>query len=217
MFRQVLYVQWKWARLELIVCALAAFLIPPVVMNIFIGQYDTYYIRGLLSGSEATGVFYVALALVVAVMLAARPWNADASLNHVYALSLPVSWSEFTRYRFLAGALLLVVPAITVWISGIVTAASITIPPTLQSYPASLAIRFLLMALVLYSAVFALQYLAGKRAAKLGAWVLFLLLVLAVVVQLFHLRDPFVPTWNALTSWPGPFRLLTARWMLIDV
>lgn len=217
MFAQVLYTQWKWARTELILYVLAAFLIPTIIIRTGFSYVVTYDIHSALGVSTLSGICLAALAMLSAFGLAWRPYILDAGLKHVGPLSLPVSWGEFVRMRFLAGATLLLIPAAAVWFGGVLAAASVTIPPTLHAYPGGLAIRFYLASLVAYAAAFALQYVAGKHAVRIAVIALVVVAVAEIAAQMIGFSSIVVGTWNMLTNWPGPFAVFAARWMLIDV
>ena len=217
MFAQVLYVQWKWARTELLAYAMLAFLAPVLMLKIAMANTDDSSVGLFLGVVTGTGVFFVFLAFACAVGFSVRPWLADQALKHVYALSLPVPWSAFVRYRFLAGALLLTVPTVCVWAGGVLAVASSTLPPTLHAYPGGIAVRFLCSALVFYAATFLLQYAAGRNAARVVLLSLLALLLVESFGRVLGLGSAFEYTWNLFTSWPGPFETLSARWMLIDV
>ncbi|HXD22958.1 MAG TPA: hypothetical protein VN613_06325 [Gemmatimonadaceae bacterium] len=217
MFAQVLYTQWKWARTELVLYVLAAFLIPTIIIRTGFSYVITYDIHSALGVSTLAGVCLAALAMLCAFGLAWRPYILDAGLKHVGPLSLPVSWGAFVRMRFLAGATLLLIPAAAVWFGGVLAAASVTIPPTLHAYPGGLAIRFYLASLVAYAAAFALQYVAGKHAVRVAVIVLVVVAVAEIAAQMIGFSSIVAGAWNMLTNWPGPFAVFAARWMLIDV
>ncbi|MGH7656439.1 MAG: hypothetical protein ACREN6_17455 [Gemmatimonadaceae bacterium] len=217
MFAQILYTQWKWARTELLLYVLAAFLVPVIIIRIGFSYVDTYAIRSVLSVSSYAAVFFIALALLCAFGLAWRPYILDAGLKHVGPLSLPISWAHFVRLRFFAGAMLLTIPAIAIWFGGLLATASVTVPPTLHAYPGGLAVRFYLASLTGYAAAFLLQYVAGKHAVRVAIIVFFVLTAGEVVAQLLGYGSLLGSAWNALTNWPGPFSVFAARWMIIDV
>ncbi|HEY2851077.1 MAG TPA: hypothetical protein VGI97_14450 [Gemmatimonadaceae bacterium] len=217
MFAQILYTQWKWARTELFLYVLGAFLVPTIIIRTGFSYVDTYEIRSVLGVGTFAGVFLAALALLSAFGLAWRPYILDAGLKHVGPLSLPISWGEFVRMRFLAGVMLLAIPAAAVWLGGVLAAASVTIPPTLHAYPGGLAVRFYLASLVAYGAAFALQYVAGKNAVRLAVIVLVVIALAEIAAQMIGLSSILATAWNLLTNWPGPFAVFAARWMLIDV
>ena len=219
MFRQVLFTHWKWARLELGVYAVVAFVIPTGFMKAFAMQAGTgtVSIASAMDASVGLGVFLATLAFIAGTTLSVRPWTMDQARQHVFPLSLPVAWPAFVRLRFLAGATLLLVPAVAAWLGGVLASVAIALPDTLHAYPASIAARFLGAALVFYAAVFAVQYLAGRRAPVIVAGALVTLLLVELVGQGMTGSSPMFAVWKAVTTWPGPFEVLTARWMLVDV
>jgi len=217
MFAQVLYTQWKWARTELFVSVLAAFLVPTIVLRIGYEFVDGYAISNVLSVVGWTGVFFASLAVGSAFALAWRPYVIDQSLRHVGPLSLPIPWGEFVRLRFVAGATLLLIPAFAVWIGGIVATTASVIPPTLHAYPGGVALRFLLASLVAYSGGFLLQYVAGKHAVRVALFMFFGALVIGLAASTLGFESALGKAFDALINWPGPFSIFNARWMLIDV
>jgi hypothetical protein len=217
MFGQVLYTQWKWARTELFLYVLAAFLVPTIIIRIGFSYVDEYSIRSVLDVVTYSGAFFAALALLCAFGLAWRPYILDSALKHVGPLSLPVSWGHFVRLRFLAGATLLAIPALAVWFGGVLATSSVTIPPTLHAYPGGIALRFYLASLVAYAAAFLLQYVAGKHAVRVAIIVFFVVAAAELIGQLLGYGSVLAGVWNAATNWPGPFSVFAARWMLIDV
>ncbi|HVZ48201.1 MAG TPA: hypothetical protein VG916_05430 [Gemmatimonadaceae bacterium] len=220
MLRQVLYTQWKWSKVELAVYAVIGFVVPVTTMKILTLKVtafgDVIPISALLDASVVTGIVLVGLAAICGVTLAVRPWMMDHARAFVLSLSLPLRWSDFIRLRFAAGAALLLAPAAAVWFGGILAAAALPLPSTLHAYPTSLAARFLGACLVFYATTFALQHVAGRRAVKAAALAFVALALVELIAQTLHLPSPTVALWNVTTSWPGPFSVITARWMLID-
>jgi len=217
MFAQILYTQWKWAKTELFLYVLGAFLIPTIILRIGFSYVDTYAIRAVLGVGTIAGIFFASLAVVCACGLAWRPYVLDAGLKHVGPLSLPISWAEFVRLRFLAGATLLLIPAVAVWFGGVLATASVTVPSTLHAYPGGLAIRFYFASLVAYAGAFMVQYIAGKHAVRVVLIVLLAVAGIEVAGQFFGANSFVGGAWDVLTNWPGPFAVFAARWMLIDV
>jgi hypothetical protein len=217
MFAQVLYIQWKWARTELFMYVLAAFLVPVIIIKIGYTMVDSYAISNVLNVMSYAGVFFGSLALLCAFGMAWRPYIADAQLKHVGPLSLPVPWATFVRLRFLAGATLLLIPTIAVWLGGVIATAATTIPPTLHAYPGGIAIRFLFASLVGYSAAFLLQYVAGKHAVRVAIGIFFAIILIELAANMLGYDSVMLKVWNLLTTWPGPFAIFSARWMLVDV
>jgi|GEM_PF-2279628 len=217
MYRAMLQAQWSWARLELGVYAVVAFFVPTAVMRIMTSGMNDSSIDGVLSASAGTGGFLGAIAFIAGVTLACRPWIADQSRGHVFALSLPVSWPHYVRLRFICGATLIAIPALAAWLGALLGVLTYDVPGTLRAYPLSLALRFAGAAMVFYSLAFAIQYLAGRKAAHVMAGALLFWLTAEVIGQAFGLGSFTVGAWHMMSTWPGPFEVVTARWMLIDV
>ncbi len=217
MFRQVLFTQWKWARTELFLYVIAGFLVPTIIIRVGFSFVDSYSTSSVLSVGQYAGVFFGGLAMLAAVGLAWRPYIIDAALKHVGPLSLPVPWAMFVRLRFVAGAVLMLIPTIAVWIGSIAATAAAPIPPTLHAYPTGLAIRFYLSALTAYAAAFLLQYVAGRNATRVAVAILLVVALMETGSALLGFHSPMVGAWNVLTTWPGPFSTFSGIWMLIDV
>ena len=217
MFKQVLYTQWKWARTEMLAYTLGAFLVPTAIMKVSVNGFTDASVSGVLSMVAGAGAFFVFLAFVCAVGLAVRPYLIDQALKHVYALSLPVRWSTFLRYRFFAGAILLLAPTIAVLMGAALAAWTAVIPATLHAYPVGIAVRFYLSALEIYAATFLLQYTAGKHAVRVVLGIIGALVIAELAGRMFGWGDAWTWLWDNLANWPGPLDTLTARWMMIDV
>jgi hypothetical protein len=217
MFGQVLYTQWKWARTEVLACVFAAFLLPTCILKVAVVGTTDYSVARMLATISYTGGFFVFLAFACAAGFAVRPYLADQALKHVYALSLPVAWPTFLRYRFMAGAVLLIAPTVAVFFGAWLAAITATIPSTLHAYPAGLAFRFYLSAIEMYAAIFLLQHVAGKHATRVVIGVIAVLVVIELSSKLLGWNDAWIWLWDHLSTWPGPLETLTARWMMIDV
>ncbi len=217
MFKQVLYTQWKWSRAELMFCVVGAFIVPTLILRVGYEVVDGYSITNVLGVVGFAGMFFGSLSLFTAFALAWRPYIVDMSLRHVGPLSLPVPWPEFVRLRFLAGATLVLLPTFAVWIGGVIATTTSAIPLTLHAYPGGVALRFLTATLVAYAAGFMLQYVAGKHAVRVAVISFFVVLLLALAASMLGFENVIGKVWNVITTWPGPFSIFNARWMLIDV
>jgi hypothetical protein len=119
--------------------------------------------------------------------------------------------------RWSAGALLLIIPTVALWLGSVFAVALTELPAVLHAYPSALALRYLIAMLLAYSATFALQYLAGRSAPTA---VLILLIAISVpLVTLVALGQDRVldAIFSALTEWPGPLAIFAEPWKLIDV
>lgn len=218
MFRQVLSTQLKWSRLALALLSVIAFLMPVGLWRAVQGSYYRVYpALEVVSAFSMLGYALALLAFFVGFMLVATAWQADAAARHVYALSLPIPWARYVALRFGAGALLLLVPTVALWLGCLLVLSLITLPDTLQAYPLTLAARFLLGSLVAYAAVFALQYLSGRRAAYLLLFGLLAFSLALVLTQALGRGDEFLVLLKALVTPPGPLAVFGAEWSLVDV
>jgi hypothetical protein len=119
--------------------------------------------------------------------------------------------------RYAAGALLLLPATIAMWLGSLFILSILTLPATLRAYPGALALRFLAASLLMYSIVFALQYIAGKRSPVVALTLLVAILVFGFGFEMVG----FGEVNRRLTAWlvefPGPFAVFATEWKLIDV
>jgi hypothetical protein len=110
------------------------------------------------------------------------------------------------------------VPAIGIWIGGVIAANQMNLPATLESYAGALAIRALLTSWLIHACIFALRYSAGRKAkAVLGilAGAIVFLVILSTIAP--STREQIIHLGQLISSSPGPFGVLFGRWTLIDV
>ncbi|HEY6092352.1 MAG TPA: hypothetical protein VIV83_10195 [Gemmatimonadales bacterium] len=218
MFRMMLFTQWKWSRQILLPAVLAAFVLPIwSVQHAGDPNQSWWEARQLLASVETWAVAYPALATAVALAMAMTAWGADHRGRHVYALSLPVPRWHYALQRFGAGAVLLAVPVIALWIGAMIAAGAATIPAGLHTYAGALALRFGLAAAVAYAIFFAITAgttrTAGYVLAIIGGLIAVQILTAAAGLEIRII--PFVG--DRLLLWPGPLEIFSGRWMLIDV
>ncbi len=218
MFKQILYTQWKWTQLPLLALVFAAFALPLLsARDIGNDPQNSWLIQDALASLQAWGLAYPILSGAVGLILAFTAWAADHRAKHIYALSLPVPRWNYVLLRFGAGALLLAIPVIALWIGALVAAAATTLPPSLQAYPTILALRFGLAAYVAYAMFFAVSAGTNKTAGYVLA-IIAGLIGAQLLVDALGLNLPLLqPVLVRLVLWPGPFEIFTGRWMLFDV
>jgi hypothetical protein len=218
MFKQILYTHWKWGGVIALCAALVGFAIPVASVQA-LGSTATnrWEVSALMGSVQSWGYFYMLLALSAGLTLALTGWAADQQGRHVYALSLPLPRWQYVLFRFEAGALLLAPAALGVWIGGLVASVSITLPVGLHAYPTTLAFRFALATLLIYSIAFA----AASGSRRTGVWivstfggVMVAQVVLKLVTERFDLMEWI---FTRLAEWPGPLEVLMSAWMLINV
>ena len=218
MFRMILFTQWKWSRLTVLLGVLAAFTLPLLsVQQAGSGDRSAWEARMLLGSVQSWSVLYPALATAIALMIALAAWSADHRGRHVYALSLPLPRWHYALQRFGAGIVLLAVPALALWLGALLASRTVSIPAGLHTYPGALALRFALALAVAYAVFFAITAgttrTAGYVLAILGGVVVVQVLASAAGMELNLI--PFLG--DRLLLWPGPLEIFSGRWMLIDV
>lgn len=228
MYQPMLYLHWKQVRLGLIPLVLAAFGLPllsvqgigtPLGME---GQTLEAY-RILNSMQDAT-MFYPLLAAAIGVMLALSAWNWDHQQKHVHALSLPLARHEYVMLKMGAGVVLAALPALALWLGGLVAVAAVELPVGLQSYTNWIALRFFIASVLAFAVFFAL----ASGTIKTTVWISSLLLAFFVIggpfSEFLGLYFGFFERYNVvelvlrfLIESPGPMEIFTGNWTLIDV
>ncbi len=218
MFRQIFLTQWKWTRAPLLIALLAAFSIPLVSLSRDMSYTQPIWdARDLLDRVRSTGVAYSALAAALGLVLGLSAWAADHRGAHVYALSLPIARWRYALYRLGAGALLLFLPVIALWLSALIATHVIVIPTGLHAYPNALGLRFLLAAIVAYTMFFAVASGTTRAAAIVLGCIGVALTTMILLADTAIGRSLIDWAAQALFAWPGIFGVFTGRWMLIDV
>jgi hypothetical protein len=228
MAQSMLFLHWKQVRMPLVPFVIAAFGLPLMTVQ-GLGTPPGMAATSLEAYRFVDSVgawlpFFPLLAAAVGITLALSAWNWDHQLNHVYALSLPLTRTEYALHKMAAGAVLALVPAAGMWLGAHVAAASIVLPSGLHAYPNALAIRFLMATLLTYAVFFAL----ASGTIKTTLWVVTAIVSFFVVGTLgSELLAPYVRVFAStnivqeVVTWvthaPGPFEVFTGSWSLIDV
>lgn len=208
---------WRWTRLAVLGIAALALIFPTLARYLARTAGSPETLSQLLDGYALLGPMLGFLALLGPFVLAALPWTIDHETRHVYPLSLPVSWPWWVGTRFAVGAATLIVPSVALYVGAVVAVSSVDLPPLLRGYPGALALRFLLACLVSYSASFALQYLAGRRATQVALTFLVGVLVVVLAGTLLGQGAALERIAGYLFLWPGPLSIFVEPWTLIDV
>ena len=218
MFRAVLYSQWKWSRLIVVLGTVAAFAIPLLsLQGAARADRGALQTQDLLRAVQSWGSLYPLLATALGLLVAITAWAADHRGRHVHALTLPLSRWQYVLLRFGAGFLLLVAPIIAVLIGASLAVLTATLPPGLQAYPIALTVRFAFALFVAYAVFFAIS--AGTaRTAGIILGVIAAVILVQVVAGIAGLGFDLAGTLQtALLVGPGPLAVFTGRWMLVDV
>ena len=230
MYRPMLFLHWKQIRMALVPFMIASFGLPLLAIE-GLGtppgmDAATLEAYRLVTDFQAWLPFFPMLAAAIGITLALSAWNWDHQMNHVYALSLPVTRWEYTVAKMGAGVTLALLPVLAMWIGSHVAAASLSLPAGLNAYPNQLTVRFFFAILIGYAAFFALA--AGT--VKTAVWVLGAVVGFVVIGGIgsemladqgtidFFVRVNVV---EAVVDWmleaPGPLEVFTGSWSLIDV
>src|SRR5256886_5131703 len=158
MFRAMLYTQWKWSRLIVVLGSVAGFALPIIsVQRAARADASPLQAPELLHAVQSWGVLYPLLAATLGLLVAIASWTPDHRGRHVYALVLPVPRWRYVLLRFGAGALLLAAPITAVLLGALLATMSAAIPAGLQGYPVALAVRFALAVLVAFAVFFSVS------------------------------------------------------------
>lgn len=217
MFRQIFMVQWKWTRNALLAMSVLVMIVPAVALRL--GANDSYNPTpaSIIGISNIAGVATALFAIITGIVVQDASWRNDVNGKYVYALSMPVRWQDLLARRIACGVILLLIPALFVWIGGGITVSLLNLPSTLHAYPFGVAVRFFLASVMAFAMWSVLVRFSGERSAIV---VLLLLLVIpstVVAVQLLHLDVPAAALLRALTDAPSPLSVFFTRWALIDV
>ncbi|MGE5144018.1 MAG: hypothetical protein ACM3OA_11315 [Acidobacteriota bacterium] len=218
MFRVVLYGQWKWSRIVVVLGTIAGFALPILSVQGATSDPTSALKPGeLLTIVQAWGVLYPILAATIGLLVAIATWAPDHRGRHVLALSLPLPRWRYVLLRFTAGLVLLAPAMLGVCAGALLASATATLPPGLEAYPVALAIRFAIAAAVAYAVFFAVSAgttrTAGVILGIIGAVIVVQILASAAGIQI----DLTSPLQAVILNWPGPLAIFTGRWMLIDV
>lgn len=217
MFAMLFRTQWSWTRDSVIGFAALAFVFPALAWRLANAASRGPDSLQVMDGFAALGPMLGFLALIGPFVLAALPWGIDHETKHVYPLSLPITWQRWVAMRFAAGAITLLIPAAALYLGSRLTLSMLELPPLLRGYAGALAFRFLLACLVAYGLTFALQYLAGKRAAVVALIILLFCTAMIMVLAVLGMSDVAEAVGRAVFEWPGPLAIFVEPWTLIDV
>lgn len=218
MFQVILYAQWKWSRLIVVLGTVAGFALPIVSLQ-GAAQADRNPLQAeaLLRAVQSWGTLYPVLAAALGLLVAIATWAPDHRGRHVYALSLPLPRWRYVLLRFASGVTVLAGPIVAVLISALLATSLATIPPGLQGYPLALGLRFAMAVLVAYAMFFAVS--AGTaRTAGIILGVIGAVIVVQIIAGVANVElNPLGNLQLVILNWPGPLAVFTGRWMLVDV
>lgn len=217
MFGRILHTQWIWGRTGLLPMVVVVFTLPLLAIQPF-NDADAvgFQLQFMLRQSAIWSPAYPIAATVLGLLLGTTAWSMDHRGGHVYALTLPLPRWQFTAFRLLAGAAMLLVVGLIFWIGAVLAVTTASVPLALKAYPNALAGRFLLASIVAYTAFFAIASSTPRVAGMLlGAAAL--VAAAQFVPRLVGAEvDVIGPLLDLASSVAGPLGVFTGRWMLID-
>jgi hypothetical protein len=227
--KQMLHLQWKASRWPLLPFALLCVGLPIMAVGGALAILDrpyidpAYHAAGMLSALDGWSWIFSVLSAVTGAAAALTAWQLDHRVNHVYSLSLPLSRARYALLKYGAGLTAVVLLSALVLVGALFATTVYTIPEGLTAYPFSFGVRFLFGALLCYSILFA----AAAGTMRTTIYVIAALIVVFalgpvwvdLIDSMFDVRmaAPTDILLDALTEWPGPFRVFGGNWMLIDV
>lgn len=218
MFRAILYSQWKWSRLIVMLGTVAAFALPIVsVQGAAAPDRGPLQAQDLLRAAQSWGTLYPVLATALGLLVAIATWAPDHRGRHIHALTLPLPRWRYVLLRFAAGVTVLAAPILALFLGALLATTLASIPVGLQGYPLALGLRFLLAVLVAYAVFFSVSAgtarTAGIILGSIGA-----ILAIQIVASVAGVDlDVLGKVQVVVINWPGPLAVFTGRWMLIDV
>src|SRR2546426_4400597 len=163
MFRAILYSQWKWSRLIVVLGTVAGFALPIMsLQGAARADRGPLQAQELLRAVQSWGGLYPVLAAALGLLVAIATWAPDHRGRHVHALSLPLPRWRYVLLRFGSGVTLLVGPILAVLVGALLATTLASIPVGLQGYPLALALRFAMAVLVAYAVFFAVSAGRGR-------------------------------------------------------
>src|SRR5947199_9853801 len=218
MYHVILYSQWKWSRLIVLLGTIAGFALPIIsLQGAAAADRNPLAAQELLRAVQSWGTLYPVLATTLGLLVAIATWAPDHRGRHIHALSLPLPRWRYVLLRFGAGAALLAVPVFAVSAGALLATWSATIPAGLQGYPGALAIRFALAVLVAYAVFFAVSAGTARTAGIILGLIGGVILVQIIAGVANIDLDLFGRVQVVVLNWPGPLAIFSGRWMLIDV
>jgi hypothetical protein len=213
-WRAILETQWRWTRGLSLLGVLLGFSIPLLSLRTAQTSEST---SGFVTIMQGWGVAYAITAAAIGLMTAIAAWGYDHRLRHVYALSLPIARWKYVLLRFMAGAVLLLLPTLGVFVSSEIVAHSSLVPDVLHAYPFALTLRFAFALLVAYALFFAISSATGRTAGYiLGA--IALILVAQIMLSTTNISVNLLGrAMDVVFATPGLLAVFAGRWTLIDV
>ena len=217
MFKQMFVVQWRFTRKAIAAVSVLVAIVPATTMRMSAVSTVNFTPRGLVQQSIALGLILAMFGALTGLIIYEATWRNDASGKNVYLLSLPITWRQFTLNRLSGALLLLLVPAVCLWIGGVIGTAFVPLPPTLHVYALGVAVRFFLASSLMYCLWSALVQFSGQKATLVFLILLLLTIIIPVLVSMSGIALPTDTIFRWIADPPSPFSVFFSRWAIIDV
>ena len=217
MFKQMLAVQWRFTRKTIAAVSTLIAILPALTMRLSAMSTVNSTPRGLVQQSIALGFALGISAVLTGLFIYEATWRNDTSGKNVYLLSLPITWRQFILNRLSGALLLLLLPALCLWIGGVIGTAFVPLPPTLHVYALGVAFRFFLASSLTYCLWSALVQFSGQKATLVFLVVLLLAIIVPVIIAISGVALPFDTIFRWIADPPSPVSVFFSRWAIIDV
>ena len=217
MFKQMLTVQWRFTRNAIAAISVLVAILPALTMRLSAMSTVNSTPRGLVQQSIALGFALGISAVLTGLFIYEATWRNDTSGKNVYLLSLPITWRQFILNRLSGALLLLLLPALCLWIGGVIGTAFVPLPPTLHVYALGVAFRFFLASSLTYCLWSALVQFSGQKATLVFLIVLLLAIIVPVIIAISGVALPFDTIFRWIADPPSPVSVFFSRWAIIDV
>src|SRR2546430_8446825 len=111
MYHVILYSQWKWSRLIVLLGTIAGFALPIIsLQGAAAAHRNPLAAQELLRAVQSWGTLYPVLAAALGLLVAIATWAPDHRGRHIHALSLPLPRWRYVLLRFGGGVVVLAGP-----------------------------------------------------------------------------------------------------------
>lgn len=217
MFKQMLAVQWRFTRKTIAAVSVLVAILPALTMRISVVSTVNFTPRGLVQQSIALGFTLAMFAALTGMFVYEATWRSDTSGKNVYLLSLPITWRQFMLNRLSGALLLLLLPALCLWVGGVIGTAFVPLPPTLHVYALGVAFRFFLASALTYCLWSALVQFSGQKATLVFLAMLLLAVIVPVIISMTGTALPIDTIFRWIADPPSPVSVFFSRWAIIDV
>ena len=217
MFKQMFAVQWRFTRKAIAAVSVLVAIVPAMTMRMSAVSTVNFTPRGLVQQSIALGLILAMFGVLTGFIIYEATWRNDASGKNVYLLSLPITWRQFILNRLSGALLLLLLPALCLWVGGVIGTAFVPLPPTLHVYALGVAFRFFLASSLTYCLWSALVQFSGQKATLVFLAVLLLAIIIPVIISMTGVTLPTDTMFRWIADPPSPFAVFFSRWAIIDV